>query len=55
MTAQILHSNGGGEYTTSSVQTYLKHKGIKHEITTPDTPQHNGVAERMNWTLLDKV
>ena len=24
-------------------------------MTTPDTPQHNGVAERMNRTLLDKV
>jgi hypothetical protein len=55
MTAQILCSDGGGEYTTSSIQTYLKHKGIKHEITTPDTPQHNGVAEHMNQTLLNKV
>jgi hypothetical protein len=55
MPAQILRSDGGGEYTTSSIQSYLKQKGIKHEITTPDTPQHNGVAERMNQTLLDKV
>jgi hypothetical protein len=34
---------------------YLSDKGISNEITTPDTPQHNGVAERMNRTLLDKV
>jgi hypothetical protein len=55
MPAQILRSDGEGEYTASSVQTYLKQKGIRHKITTPDTPQHNGVAECMNWTLLDKV
>jgi Reverse transcriptase (RNA-dependent DNA polymerase)/GAG-pre-integrase domain/Integrase core domain len=55
MPAQTLCSDGGGEYTASSVQAYLKQKGIKHKITTPDTPQHNGVTERMNWTLLDKV
>jgi hypothetical protein len=55
MPVQALHSDGGGEYTAGSVQSYLSAKGIKHEITTPDTPQHNGVAERMNRTLLDKV
>ena len=50
-----LRSNGGGKYITGTIQQYLNEKGIKHEITTPDTPQHNGVAERMNRTLLDKV
>jgi len=50
-----LRSDGGGEYTAHSVQEYLREKGIKHEMTTPNTPQHNGVAERMNRTLLDKV
>ena len=47
--------DGGGEYISWEVQRYLEEKGIKHEITTPDTPQHNGVAERMNQTLPDKV
>ena len=50
-----LCSNGGGEYIACTFQQYLKDKGIWHEMTTPDTPQHNGVAEQMNWTLLDKV
>src|SRR6266702_2987837 len=52
---KILHSDGGGKYIAGAVQAYLKEKGIQHEMTTPDTPQHNGVAERMNRTLLDKV
>jgi len=52
---KVLRSDGGGEYIGGSLVKYLQEKGTQHEITTPDTPQHNGVAERMNRTLLDKV
>jgi transposase InsO family protein len=53
---KILRSDGGGEYIGSAVTEYLKGKGIvKQELTTADTPQHNGVAERMNRTLLNNV
>ena len=52
---KVLRSDGGGEYTGRELGKYLEEKGIQHEITTPDTPQHNGVAERMNRTLLDNV
>jgi len=52
---KILHSDGGGKYTGAVTTQYLNSKGIKQELTTPDTPQHNGVAERMNRTLLDQV
>jgi hypothetical protein len=44
-----------GEYISGEAQKYLQDKGIKHEMTTPDTSQHNRVAERMSRTLLDKV
>ena len=50
-----LCSDGGGEYMANHVQQYLEECGIKHEVTTADTPQHNGVAERLNRTLLDKA
>jgi hypothetical protein len=49
---KILCSDRGGEYTGSIVTEYLKGKGIKQELTTPETPQHNGVAECMNCQLL---
>jgi transposase InsO family protein len=52
---KVLQTDGGGEYIASKVREFLKSKGIQHELTTPDTPQHNGVAEHMNRTLLDKV
>jgi len=52
---KVLRSDGGGEYTAGGLQSFLKDKGIKHELTTADTPQHNGVAERMNRTLVERV
>src|SRR6267142_4927793 len=50
-----LHSDRGGKYIAGEAQHYLEEKGIKHKMTMPHTPQHNGVAKCMNWTLLDKV
>ena len=35
--------------------SYLKSEGIRHELTVPKTPQQNGVAERMNRTLMETV
>jgi hypothetical protein len=55
LTVKVLCSDGGGEYTSTRLATYLEDKGIQHELTMPDTPQHNSIAERMNRTLLDKV
>ncbi len=46
-------TDGGGEYTGECTQKLLRTHGIKHEMTTADTPQHNGVAERMNRTLVE--
>ena len=36
-------------------KVYLKDHGIISQLTPPGTPQHNGVAERRNRTLLDMV
>ena len=52
---KVLRSDGGGEYTAGEVQSFLREKGIKHKLTTADTLQHNGVAERMNHTLVKWV
>jgi hypothetical protein len=52
---KTLCSDGGGEYMARHVKDYLVECGIKHEVTTPNTPQHNGVAEHLNRTLLDKA
>jgi hypothetical protein len=52
---KLLRMDGGGKYTGNEVKQFLQDRGISHEITTLDTPQHNGMAKWMNWTLLIKV
>ncbi|GJT34941.1 retrotransposon protein, putative, ty1-copia subclass [Tanacetum coccineum] len=45
---------GGGIYS-QEFKDYLKANGIVQHLTPPYTPQHNGVSERRNHTLLDMV
>ena len=48
-----LRTDNGGEYTSTQFEEYLKAEGIRHELTVPKTPQQNGVAERLNRTLVE--
>jgi len=52
---KFLRSDGGGEYTGYSFRKYLTDKGITHKMTTPYTPEHNGIAERANRTIMEMV
>ena len=52
---KALRSDNGGEYLSGEFKQYLLDNGIKHELTVSYTPQQNGVAERMNRTLLNLV
>ena len=50
-TLKILHTDGGGEYTSNAFSTYLAEHGIKHELTNAYTPQENSISKQANWTL----
>jgi hypothetical protein len=50
---KTLRSDNGGEYTSNEFEAYLREEGIKHEVTVPHTPEQNGVAERMNRTIVE--
>ncbi|GKU85719.1 hypothetical protein SLEP1_g345 [Rubroshorea leprosula] len=52
---KCLRTNNGGEYTSKEFRDYCSKHGMRHEKTVPGTPQHNGVAERMNRTIVEKV
>ncbi|GJW46078.1 retrotransposon protein, putative, ty1-copia subclass [Tanacetum coccineum] len=54
-TIKALRSDQGGEYISQEFKDYLKACGILQQLTPPYTPQHNGVSERRNRTLLDMV
>ena len=52
---KALRTDNGGEYTSAEFNNFLSDEGIRHERTVPRTPQQNGVSERLNRTLLDKI
>ena len=54
-TLKPLQSNRGGEYLDLEFKDFLLEHGILSQLTTPETPQQNGVSERRNKTLLDMV
>jgi transposase InsO family protein len=41
------------EFKNSQIKGFLEVEGIKHEFSSPYTPQQNGVVERKNRNLLD--
>jgi transposase InsO family protein len=50
-----IRSDNGTEFKNSQIEGFLEEEeeeGIKHEFSSPYTPQHNGVVERKNRTLL---
>ncbi|GKB34791.1 retrotransposon protein, putative, ty1-copia subclass [Tanacetum coccineum] len=54
-TKKSLRSGRGGEYISQKFLDHLKEHGIIAHHTPPYAPQHNGVSERRNKTLLDMV
>ena len=47
-----LRTDNGREFTSNEFNMYCMDNGIKRYLTNVYTPQQNGVAERMNRTLL---
>ncbi|KAL2243544.1 UNVERIFIED_CONTAM: Retrovirus-related Pol polyprotein from transposon TNT 1-94 [Sesamum indicum] len=52
---KALRTDNGLEFCNKQFTELCEKFGIKRHKTTPYTPQQNGVAERMNRTLLNKV
>jgi hypothetical protein len=48
-----IRSDNGTKFKNSQIEGFLEEEGIKHEFSSPYTPQQNGVVERKNRTLLD--
>ncbi|CAL1361567.1 unnamed protein product [Linum trigynum] len=51
---KCIRTDNGGEYR-GPFATFCKEHGIRQQFTPPKTPQLNGLAERMNRTLLERV
>ncbi len=48
-------SDGGGEYINKPFKTFCAEAGIIMEQTAPYSPVQNGIAERINQTLLEHM
>jgi hypothetical protein len=48
-----IRNDNGTEFKNSQIEGFLEEEGIKHEFSSPYTPQQNGVVERKSRTLLD--
>lgn len=52
---KIVRSDGGLEYCNKKFKDLCTSNGILHQTTAPYSPQQNGMAERMNRTIVEKV
>lgn len=52
---KTIRTDNGTEYCNNYFEKYLSLSGITHQTTTPYTPQQNGLAERMNRTLVERA
>jgi len=50
---EALRTNNGGGYISNEFKDYLKSRGIRYKLTIPYTPERNGVAKRLNCTLME--
>ena len=51
----LLRTDNGLEFCSNDFNNLCKAEGIVRHLTVPDTPQQNGVVERMNRTIMEKV
>lgn len=52
---KVLRTDNGTEYCNNNFKKLCTEHGILHQTTTPYTPEQNGVAERINRTLIERV
>ena len=50
-----LRSDGAKDYKTKVLQDFLRQEVISHEVSERYCPQSNGLAERLNLTMMDKL
>ena len=52
---KVLRTDNGLEFVSEQFNEFCRKIGIKRHKTVPHTPQQNGLVERMNRTILERV
>ena len=55
VTIKCLHMDRGGEYMSLEFGKYLEKHGTERQLTVHDTPAQNGISERLNRMLIERV
>ncbi|KAJ0502796.1 putative RNA-directed DNA polymerase [Helianthus annuus] len=49
---KVFRTDRGGEFCSNEFNAFCEEHGIRRELSEPHTPQHNGVVERKNRTIM---
>ncbi|THG94736.1 hypothetical protein EW026_g6790 [Hermanssonia centrifuga] len=52
---KMVHSDRGGEFLSKDFTNFLEKEGIVRRLTVHNTPEHNGMAERVHRTIFNTV
>lgn len=52
---KMLRTDNGTEYVNKDFQDTLAKSGIIHQRSVPHTPEQNGLAERVNRSIVEKI
>jgi transposase InsO family protein len=52
---KVLRTDNGMEFRSYAFSIFRRQEGIVRHHTIPYTPQQNGVAERMNMTIISRA
>ena len=52
---KCLRTDNGGEFKSEEFIKFCRERDIRHEYTAPYSLEQNGIAERMNQTILERV
>ena len=50
---RTIHTDNAKEYMAGHTKEVYKTNGVQHTTTVPYTPQENGIAERVNRTIMN--
>ena len=52
---KCLRTDNGGEFKSEEFIKFCRERGMRREYTTPYSPEQNGIVERMNQTIQERV
>ena len=50
---KAIHTDNGRKFTSKEFEAHTMAEGVRHKLTIPKNSEQNGMAERMNQTLVE--